>query len=173
VNSRRDSFARVFAQHQSWLYAFVVTLVGKISDAEEVFQDVCVVLWSEHESFDLATDFRRWASAVARNRVLGYRTKQQREARRLSDVAVELVAATMLEKADLLEERRLALHGCLGKLVDSDRRLVSLCYSESGDAFRAVAEQLNRSVNTLYKQLQRIRRTLRECVDRTVGSQAQ
>ena len=35
-----------------------------------------------------------------------------------------------------------------------------------------VADQLGRPVNTVYKALQRVRRALRECVDRRVNAQA-
>lgn len=166
--SLREEFARVYAQNQSWLFAFVVTLVGNVADAEEVYQEVCVALWSEFDTFDLATDFRRWAAVVARNRVLQFRTKQARNAKRLSDVAVELVAVEMVEQANLFEERRTALYQCLEKLPAADRSLVQLCYEDQTRSFRGVAETLGRSVHTLYKQLQRVRKVLRECVNRRV-----
>lgn len=162
----------MFAKNQSWLYAYLVTLLGNVSDAEEVFQEVCVVLWSEYEVFDPSTDFRRWASVIARNRVLGYRTKQSREAKRLSDVAIELLAEEAVERADLLEERRAALYGCLDRLPPSDRLLVAKCYSDADRSFQAAAEQLGRPVNTVYKALQRVRRALRECVERKVNAHA-
>lgn len=172
MDDRREAFARSFAKNQSWLYAYLVTLLGNVADAEEVFQEVCVVLWTEYEAFDPATDFRRWASVVARNRVLGFRTKQSREAKRLSDVAIELLAEETIQHADLLEERRRALHGCLDKLSSTDRQLVAKCYSDANRSFNTVAKQLDRPVNTVYKALQRVRRALRECVDRTVNAGA-
>lgn len=172
MDDRREDFARTFAKNQSWLYAYLVTLLGNVADAEEVFQEVCVVLWSEYEKFDPSTEFRRWASVVARNRVLGFRTKQSREAKRLSDVAIELLAEEAVERADLLEQRRAALHRCLDKLPPSDRQLVAKCYSDAQRSFEAVAEQLGRPTNTVYKALQRVRRGLRECVDRTVNAGA-
>ncbi|MEQ8848749.1 sigma-70 family RNA polymerase sigma factor [Botrimarina sp.] len=172
MDERRDAFARLFAKNQSWLYAYLVTLLGNVADAEEVFQEVCVTLWSDQEAFDLTTDFRRWASVVARNRVLGFRTKRSREGKRLSDVAVDLLAEEAIERADLMEERRLALHGCLEKLSAADRQLIARCYGEADRSFRLVAEQLGQPVNTVYKALQRVRRSLRDCVDRTVNARA-
>ncbi|TWT97754.1 ECF RNA polymerase sigma factor SigR [Botrimarina colliarenosi] len=171
MESRRNDFARTFAKNQSWLYAYLVTLLGNVADADEVFQEVCVVLWSDYETFDPETNFKRWASVIARNRVLGFRTKQQREARRLSDVAIELLAEEAVERAELLEERRVALHGCLDKLSTTDRQLVAKCYGDANRSFLNVAEQLGRPVNTVYKALQRVRRSLRECVDRQVNAQ--
>lgn len=171
MDSQRESFTRVFAQNHSWLYAYLVTLLGNIDDAEEVFQEVCVALWSDYEVFDTSTDFRRWASVVARNRVLRFRSQQHKHARRLSDVVVELLAEEAVDRAELLEERRAALQGCLGRLAESDRKLVAYCYGDASRSFRYAAEQLGKSPNTVYKALQRVRRALRECVDRKVAAQ--
>ena len=44
-SQRRDEFARLFAQHDRWLFSYLVTLLGSPAHAEEVFQEVCVVLW--------------------------------------------------------------------------------------------------------------------------------
>ncbi len=170
MDNQREAFARAFAKNHSWLYAYLVTLLGNSADAEEVFQEVCVVLWSEYDVFDPTTDFRRWASVIARNRVMRFRTLRGRQARQLSDVAIELLAEEAVERADLLEDRRAALHGCLDRLPEKDRRLISCCYSEANRSFQAVADQLGRPANTVYKALQRVRRALRDCVDRQVGA---
>lgn len=170
MDSQREAFTRLFARNHSWLYAYLVTLLGNVADAEEVFQEVCVALWSDYEVFDTTTDFRRWASVVARNRVLRFRSQQHKQARRLSDLAVELLAEEAVDRAELLEDRRAALPGCLDRLSDSDRQLVAQCYGDSSRSFRYVAEQLGRSPNTVYKALQRVRRALRDCVERKVAA---
>ncbi len=169
---RREAFARVFAQNNRWLYAYLMTLLGKAADAEEVFQEVCVVLWREYEVFDPDTDFKKWASVIARHRVMRFRALESRRARQLSDRAVELLAEQAVEEADLLEDRRQALHGCLEKLAPADRELVATCYGELECSFRQVAEQLGRPANTVYKALQRIRRALRTCVERAVATES-
>ncbi|TWT86655.1 RNA polymerase sigma factor [Pseudobythopirellula maris] len=171
MDSQREAFTRVFARNYSWLYAYLVTLLGNISDAEEVFQEVCVALWSDYEVFDTTTDFRRWASVIARNRVLRFRSQQHKRSRRISDVAVELLAEEAVDRAELLEDRRTALQGCLDRLPESDRQLVAECYGDRTRSFRGVAERLGRQPNTVYKALQRVRRVLRDCVDRKVAAQ--
>jgi RNA polymerase sigma-70 factor (ECF subfamily) len=171
-SSHREAFARVFAQNDRWLYAFLVSLVGNPADAEEVFQEVCVVLWREFEKFDLSTDFRRWASVIARHRVMRFRTVKNRQARQLSDIAIELLADEAVEQSSLLDDRRSALHDCLQKLGDSDRKLIAICYGDLHRSFQAASEQLGRPINTVYKALQRVRRALRVCIDRQLSSQA-
>ena len=167
---RRESFARVFAQHNRWLHAYLLSILADFGSAEEVFQEVCVILWREYEKFDPETDFRRWASVIARNKVYQFRASQARRGNRLSNEVLELISHQALEQSDLLEDRRVALHNCLKRLPESDQDLVSACYSDSNRSFKQVAEQLNRPINTVYKALQRIRRALRQCIDRQVAA---
>ena len=168
-HSRRDAFARLFARHDRWLFAYLVSLLGSSADAEEVYQEVCVVLWREYESFALGTDFVRWVSVIAHNQVRRFRRQRRRVGPQLSDAAVELISRDAIERADLLDSRRDALRGCLDKLSDRDRDLVGHCYSDSRTTFKTVAQDLGRPVNTVYKALNRIRKSLYECIERTLS----
>jgi RNA polymerase sigma-70 factor, ECF subfamily len=163
---QHESFARLFAQHHRWLYAYLMSILADFSSTEEVFQEVCVILWREFGKFDPETDFRRWASVIARNKVYQFRDARARRGKCLSNKVLELIAEQALEQSDLLEERRAALHNCLDKLSETDRELVAACYSETSRNYKQVAEQLSRPVNTVYKALQRIRRALRDCINR-------
>jgi RNA polymerase sigma-70 factor (ECF subfamily) len=165
----RDAFARLFAQHDRWLFAYLVSLLGNASHAEEVFQEVCVVLWRECDSFQLGTSFVKWVSVIAHNQVHRFRRQQRRVGPQLSDATVDLLAEDAVERVDLLESRRDALRICLERLSDKDRQLVRHCYGDSRVTFKTVAQELGRPVNTVYKALNRIRRALYECIERTLA----
>lgn len=170
-NSRRDAFARLFAQHDRWLFSYLVTLLGSPAQAEEVFQEVCVVLWRELETFELGTDFVKWVAVIAHNQVRKYRRNNKRAGFQLSEEAFEYVAAVAVNRADLFDFRREALRGCLGKLSPEDRQLVHQCYDESSSNFKNVADRIGRPVNTVYKALNRIRRALHQCIDRKLSAE--
>jgi RNA polymerase sigma-70 factor (ECF subfamily) len=67
------------------------------------------------------------------------------------------------------------LRRCLEKLSEKDRQLVRKCYGDgyrpqgARVTFKAVALELGRPVNTVYKALNRIRRALYECIERTLA----
>ncbi len=166
---RREAFARLFAQHDRWLFAYLVSLLGKPAHAEEVFQEVCVVLWREYETFELGTSFVKWVSVIAHNQVHRFRRQQRRGGPQLSDAAVDLLAEDAVERVDLLELRRDALRNCLEKLPDRDHQLVRQCYGDSRASFKAVARELGRPANTVYKALNRIRKALYECIQRALA----
>jgi len=170
-DKHRDAFARIFAKHDRWLYSYLVTLLGSSAKAEEVFQEVCVVLWREYETFELGTDFVKWVAVVAHNQVRKFRRQHKRGVYQLSDEVYEQVAAAAIERANLFDSRRDALSDCLGKLTPEDRHLVQLCYDDSAMSIKSTANRLGRPVNTVYKALNRIRRVLHECIDRNLATE--
>jgi RNA polymerase sigma-70 factor (ECF subfamily) len=165
----RDAFARLFAKHDRWLFAYLVSLLGNSAAAEEVFQEVCVVLWREHEKFQLGTNFVKWVSVIAHHQVHRYRRQRRRVGPQLSDTVVDMLSRDAVERVDLLESRRDALRGCLQKLSETDQHLVEQCYGDSRQTFKRAADELGRPVNTVYKALIRIRRVLYECIERTLA----
>ncbi len=171
ADQRRDAFARLFAKHDRWLFSYLVTLLSNPAHAEEVFQEVCVIVWRMYDQFELGTDFVKWVSVIAHNQVRKFRREAKRTGFQLSEITCERLAADAARGADLFDFRRDALRQCLGKLTTGDRQLVQRCYSESSASFKAIAEEVGRPVNTVYKALNRIRRALQQCIDRTLSTE--
>ncbi|TWT48591.1 sigma-70 family RNA polymerase sigma factor [Botrimarina hoheduenensis] len=169
--SGRAAFARVFAQHDRWLYAYLMTLLGKPAHAEEVFQEVCVVLWREYRKFDLETNFMKWASVVALNQVRKFRRNLRRNEAWLSEGLLEVLAEEAIDNAGVLETRRHALHDCVSRLAADDREVVRACYGDSRTTIKEAAERLGRPANSLYKAMARIRRALHDCITRRLRAE--
>ena len=170
-DQRRDAFARLFAKYDRWLFSYLVTLLANPAHAEEVFQEVCVVVWRSSDQFELGTDFVKWVSVIAHNQVRKFRRESKRGGFQLSDATCERLAADAARGADLFDFRRDALRQCLGNLPAGDRRLVLRCYGEADSNFKTIAEKLGRPVNTVYKALNRIRRSLHQCIDRRLSAE--
>jgi RNA polymerase sigma-70 factor (ECF subfamily) len=171
TDQRRDAFARLFAKHDRWLYAYLVTLLSDPGHAEDVFQEVCVVLWREYEKFELGTNFVKWVSVIAHNQVRKFRRESKRHGFQLSDDTYDILAADAVRRADLFDYRRDALRRCMSKLADSDRRLIQDCYGDNRKSFKQVAQEMGRPVNTVYKALNRTRAALHDCIDRTLSAE--
>jgi RNA polymerase sigma-70 factor (ECF subfamily) len=171
ADQRRDAFARLFAKHDRWLFSYLVTLLANPAHAEEVFQEVCVIVWRMSDQFELGSDFVKWVSVIAHNQVRKFRREAKRSGFQLSEVTCERLAADAARGADLFEFRRDALRNCLGKLASGDRQLIQRCYSDSTASFKSIAEEFGRPVNTVYKALNRIRRSLQQCIDRSLSAE--
>lgn len=167
-----ERFLKLYNREQRRIYSYIRSLLFRPDDAEEVFQETCIALWRAFDQFQEGTNFGVWSRQVARNRVLAYGKKRQRDRSRLcfGSEVLHLLAEDVERDADLIQMRQEALSTCVEKLSPSDRDLVRRRYSSNKTTVQ-VAEELDSSLNTLYKALQRIRRWLLRCIERTMNQE--
>jgi len=171
IDTQRNlRFVRLFAQHEHQVYAYIVSVLGNWTDADEVMQETSVALWEMFDDFQEGTSFCSWACRIAYFRILRFREKRRRDRHEFNNEFVEAVAATALEEADLFEFRRKALGGCVEKLRPDDRELLRACYADGG-TIKNAAEHLERPAKSVYKALARIRQALFDCVQRRLSAE--
>jgi len=165
---QHDQFLRLFMEHEEALRLFVRSLLFNQEESREVMQEVASVLWRKFDDSLDSISFRRWAFGVARMEVLSFRRDRARDRHTFGDDIVELMERTVLEEADTLEDERIALEVCVGKLPADQRELVSTAY-ESGVKKNDLARKLGWTSMALYKKLHRIRLQLMECIRRELA----
>lgn len=166
-----EAVVRLYSQHQRWLFVYLTTLVGSADDAEDLMQEVCVVMWKEHHRFVLGTNFAAWLSVIAYHQVQKHWRKKKLERRFLNDELIEQVAERIPKDREALEGRRLMLRDCVGRLQNGDQQLLSEVYNDQGKTVRELAREMNRPEKALYKATARIRRLLFDCIRRKMISE--
>jgi RNA polymerase sigma-70 factor (ECF subfamily) len=160
--SRHDEFVRLLSIHSQRIYQFILMLEIRGADADEVFQDTCLVLWNKFDSYESTGNFYAWACKIAYLKILA-RRRASRKLQLFSADVLGVLADKALTYADDLERRREALHDCLERLNDSDRQLIEQRYY-----FRLTPKEIaaakSRSVYSIYRSLCRIHGRLLECV---------
>jgi RNA polymerase sigma-70 factor (ECF subfamily) len=165
-----ETFVRLLTECQSRLYAYIATIVPDFVAANEVLSETNAALWRKSSDFQVGTEFSCWALRVAYFEVLAYQ-KRRRSDRHIFDG--ELLAQLADRAAELSEdfcERRLALRGCMQKLSSRNRELLNLRY-HSGVPVQEIAQRRGKSPNAISHMLFRIRSTLAECIERTLGTE--
>jgi RNA polymerase sigma-70 factor (ECF subfamily) len=162
---RTAEFLRYYSAHQAGIFAYIFTLLPNWHDAEEVYQEMSVVLWRAFDEFQPGTDFRAWACKVAFHQVLSFRKRSKRSALLPGLPMLELIARDVEELAPQLDSQLEALMQCVKELPPRMRDIVDRCY-QSGASTRDVAAQMGRPAGTIYKTLTRIRQGLYECIQR-------
>jgi RNA polymerase sigma-70 factor (ECF subfamily) len=155
-------------QNQRRIFTHILTLIPKLADAEEVFQQASVIILDKADQFVSGTNFVRWACQIAHYEAYNYRRRLQRERLRFSDELLEVLAQRRLDNSETLQAELDALQHCVEKLPLADRHLIRERYQRDISS-RALAAELGRPENTVYKAIHRIRRLLRACVERSVG----
>jgi RNA polymerase sigma-70 factor (ECF subfamily) len=165
---RVGEFIQLFTSHEPRLRAYVLTLVARWSDAEEVMQQCNLVLWQKFGAFQGGTNFFAWACQIARLEVLDFRKRRGRERALFSDAFVESIAAEASGMADELSDRQAALQHCMEKLSDEHRNLLHRRYADAA-TIEHLARAMGRSADAVYKTLSRVRQMLHDCISRTMA----
>jgi RNA polymerase sigma-70 factor, ECF subfamily len=165
-----EEFLRLFLAHQRRVYAYILTLLPHLADADDVFQQTSITLWGRRGQFQRGTNFSAWSCRVAYNTVLNFRAKSARERVRFDDALLARIAAQTERMGHELDVRRAVLHKCLERLRENDRDLLERRYAP-GVTIKSLASAVGRPVEGLYKALRRIHEALSDCVDRATRSQ--
>ncbi len=160
-------FTRLLQDHQPDILRSVRLLVPHAADAQEIVQETSVALWKQFATYDPSRSFGQWARGFARIEVLRFKRKRSRRPV-LSEQALELLATTELEMAAELDDRTEHLRECLARLPTQQRRMIHHYYSEEMDV-AAISAAQSRTVEAVYKSLQRVRRTLLDCIERKLN----
>ena len=163
-----ERFTTLLVTHQPAILGFIRTLLPQTSEAEDLLQKTCLIAWQKFDQFDPETKFSTWACQIAYFEVKNYLRTKARDRHVFSDEVLEQLAQEVPEDQDRLAEERAALHKCVEKLVAEERDLLAQAY-EPGKTVQFIAEALGKSANSLYKQLNRIRRRLYACITKRLG----
>jgi RNA polymerase sigma-70 factor (ECF subfamily) len=162
-------FLVLFAKHQRTILLYLTSLLPTQVDVDDVFQETSLVLWREFSNFRLGTNFGAWACAIAFNQVRAWRTRQSRDTLVFSDTFVQSISDELIESASYLEERSRALQSCIESLPEHHRELIRNRY-DSCYSIEAIAETAQRSTDSVYRMLSRIREALHECVTKRLAN---
>jgi RNA polymerase sigma-70 factor (ECF subfamily) len=164
--ARDAEFLRNLAATYRDLYACAVSIVGDRNDAEDVIQEVCVVLWEKYEEFEPGTNFRKWAMTVTFNCARSFARKRRRQrGTGFGEEAISRIVLMRTAASELLELRRELIRDCIDKMSSSDRHFLSDCYRSSTSLVELAARK-GKTVSSVYSKLKRLKRSLVECVQR-------
>lgn len=163
-------FTRQWTLHQPTVRAYLASFLGNSIAVDDALQEVALVVWQKGPWDGDASDFLGYCLACARRIALATRRKQ-------GDSRMELLspeaAVALADRVALLEQqetvptgaRLQALRECLGRLQPEHRELLESRYSgESKEELRGISKRAGKSMDALYKTLERLREVLRTCV---------
>lgn len=163
-----DRFVALLIENQNRVFRFLMTLVPRREDAEDLLQQTSVTLWRSRDKYDPAAgDFTSWACAIAHNHVRNFRRKETTRRNILSEQIEQALIETRAAHSSLMDEWHRALGQCLEKLTPHQRTIVQDCYG--GDSrIKDAANGTGKTPNAIYKILRGIRSLLHDCIRRSI-----
>ena len=158
-------FLRLFVANEKALRVYARALVPTWDAVDDVLQEASLVMWRKLDQLDSGDHFLPWAKVIVRFEALRSRRKFARDRLVFGEELLSMLAT----QAEKLEEDTLALEKallkrCLASLSLSHQQLLLAPYGSSG-RIKELAEQSNRSPNSLYKLLGRLREKLQKCIE--------
>jgi len=167
VAERADTelLVRLLMRHQEDLFRYIYSLLPHQEDARDVLQETSVALYRKFADYNPEKPFLAWAYGFAYLEVLKQRERNQRGTRHMREDLVEMLARERQEHEPVLHARLQALETCLTELPARDRELMRQRYTV-GCPIEDLVSHSGASRRTLFRNLDRIRRTLFECINR-------
>jgi RNA polymerase sigma-70 factor (ECF subfamily) len=163
----QQRFLSLFLRSEREVFRYVAALVPNLTDAEDIVQQTALSLWEKFDSYDQSQPFTPWACRFALYEALHWIDRHQKWKALLAGGLAEELTNRREQLLPELECRLKHLEGCLNKLPPEHRDLVEGYYHRR-NGIEALAESAGRSVDATYKSLQRIRHSLRTCIEAAV-----
>jgi len=168
-DKRTLEFLKLFVRHQQEIYAYILTLVPHVHDADDLFQDGLLVMWKKFDQFQPGTNFAAWGVQIMRFQILDYRRNLARSKRVLmEDSLFESLMNHMPTIQNETAARIEALRKCLTLLDDRAKRIIKMRY-ERNISMEKIALYLKISRRHVYHVLGQINSVLLRCMRRTLA----
>lgn len=166
--SAHETVARAWVLAQPVVDAFISSTVRNHADAQDILQDVAVAILDGHSFPPPSAGLTAWAIGIARHKIADHFRRMKRTQRVMGDEILQDVADAFVAQADVWTAQGAALDQCLSRVKGDHKRLLDLRYRE-GYSPQEIAERLGRTSEAVRASLLRVRRGLRECIERRLG----
>lgn len=168
----QETALRSILSQEPLLLGFVRAIVGSRTLAEDIFQDLVVLVMRKHAEIPNAAALPGWCRRAVRFLALKALEKRARERPVMDEELIALIERAVEEDGEAVDPYLSALGACREKLSAPARELLALRY-EKGIPGEQIAERLGRPLNTVYVTISRLHRTLADCIRARVRSGGQ
>ena len=164
----RDAYSEIVAEHQDMLLAYAAFRIPDAALVDEVVQQTFIRAYEQIRDFQTDKDFGVWLRSICRFMILAELKRASRDRQNKDNyqehLKVRLLGEALERGAAQPDEDVLRrLQGCLGRLQQTARSLVTLRYQELLKV-EEIASRVGQSATWVATTLFRVRETLRKCI---------
>ena len=166
-----ELLVRLLTRYQEEIFRHIFALMPHEEDARDVLQETSVALYRKFTEYDPSKPFLPWAYRFAELEVFKQRDRNIRGNRHFSRELLERLAKEREEIDTALHARLVALEKCLEELPPGDRVLIRQRYHHQ-TRIEELVRLSGSSRRTLFRNLDRVRRVLMDCIQRRLAGEA-
>lgn len=170
-NQRVERFSGQLTANRPALRAFLSTKLHCREAVEDCLQEVSLTVWRKYDDRWNEESFRRFSFTCARFKALSWLKKNKPNTMHFMEGEVAEKLGKQLEHL-WVEERKSnadhmgALERCMDEMPERQREVIMARYGpRGGESLEGVSRRNSRSIDAVYKQLERLRAALRQCVE--------
>lgn len=167
----RDTVVRMLVSGRSTLLGYIFSIVRDWGMADDIFQEVSILLLKKCDSIRNAGSFGAWVRSAARLEAMNFMRKRNRRPLPLGDAIQDVLDAVWeTSEAEMPSDQLESLRACMKELTERARHILHLRYSK-GIKGEALADFLQQPPNTVYVSLSRIHKKLAKCIEQRAEEQ--
>ena len=167
---KHAEFLKIFMSNRHDIQAFILGMVRNSSVAEDIFQNVSIILWEKFDSYEPSLSFKAWARGIASNKVLQYWQKEKRSSEVFSPEFMNSILAAYTRTDSNTNAMLSALKSCKEKLPEKQNRLLEFKYFKKYK-LNQISEEIGKSLAATQKSLSRIRFSLQDCIKKQMSQE--
>lgn len=160
---KHEQFTRLLIQHEPELMRCILVAVPNRSDARDILQECSVSLWRKFGNYDSERAFVPWALGFVRIEIRRFLRKSAHR-NHLTERAAESLLEDHKQMAAELDHRKTYLQDCIDLLSERQNEMIN-GYYRMEYSVSDLSQRTGQTVEAIYKSLQRIRRSLHDCVE--------
>jgi RNA polymerase sigma-70 factor (family 1) len=159
---QQEAFTQLYHLYSERIYLNVLKLVKQEQVAQEILQDIFIILWEKRDTIDIQTSFRSYLFRIGENKVIDF----YRKARRDQSLYAYIKAAatehyTHIEEALLNRENAELLQKAVNSLPAQRKQVFELCKLQ-GTSYQEVSSALGISPSTINDHIVKATRAIRQ-----------
>lgn len=162
----RAAFARLYALTSAKLFGICLRICGERQSAEDVLQDVYVIIWKRAGGYEPGRGSPlAWLATIARNRAIDRRRAMgRRPAVTVESLPEPADPTPLVSDALLLDEDHQRLRDCLEGLTGDQRDVIRTAFFD-GVTYAELAQRRSVPEGTVKSWIRRGLHRLRVCLD--------
>jgi RNA polymerase sigma-70 factor (family 1) len=160
--SDKTAFTQLYKLHSKRIYLNLLKLVKIETIAEEMLQDIFVLIWEKRETIIIEHNFNAYLIRIAENKVFDFFRKAKRD-RTLAEYIKNISSATYchIEEKIFINETSSVFQQALNTLPPQRKQVFCLCKIE-GKSYNEVSGLLGISPSTINDHIVKATRTVKK-----------
>ncbi|MDR1500017.1 MAG: RNA polymerase sigma-70 factor [Tannerellaceae bacterium] len=161
IDSIQDNFDRIYVNYFTRLYRFAKEYVIYSEDAENIVQDVFMMLWEKRRVLNVQVSLTAYLFSIVKNKCIDHLRRRVVADEYKQELNIKLLSLEDINRAFASDEDiERFLNDALNKLPERCRQVFIMSRIE-GKKYQEIADELGISVNTVENQMSIALRKLR------------